>query len=90
MLGCIDCSGRGDLGVIISGVSLNFNEPWTEGLEIFSFLLAVLGTVGLGLLVGEEVECDSSLVSGGGDEAGMFCAGEDMPLSQLVALFAVG
>jgi hypothetical protein len=89
MLGCIDCWDRGDLGVISSGVSFNCNGSWTERLEIFSFILADLGTVGLGLLVDEEVECDSSLVSGGRGEAGMFCAGEDMPLSQLVALFAV-
>jgi hypothetical protein len=79
MLGCWD---RGDLGVISSGVSLNCNGSWTEGLQIFSLRLADLGTVGLGLLVEEEVECDFSVVSGGG--------GEDMPLSQLVALFAVG
>jgi hypothetical protein len=66
MLGYIDCWDRGDLGVISSGVSLNCNGSWTEGLEIFSFLLTDLGTVGLGLLVEEEVECDSSQVSGEG------------------------
>jgi hypothetical protein len=80
MLGCIDCWDRGDLGAIRSGVSLNCNGFWTEGLEIFSFLLADLRTVGLGLLVDKEVERDSSLVSGGGGEAGMFCAGEEVPL----------
>jgi hypothetical protein len=62
----------------------------TPSLSRFSFLLIDLGTVGLDLLMDEEVECDSSLVSGGGVETGMFCAGENMPLSQLEALFAVG
>jgi hypothetical protein len=59
---------------------LNCNGSWT------SFLLADLGTVGLGLLVDEEVECDSSLVSEGGGEEGMFCAGEEMQLSQYPCL----
>jgi hypothetical protein len=91
MFGCIDCCDRGDLDAIKSGVSFNCNVSWIEGLEIclvlkprsrFSFLLVDLGTGGLDLLVDEEVECDSSLVSGGRGEAGIFCDGEDMRLSQ--------
>jgi hypothetical protein len=59
-------------------------------LSRFSFLLVDLGKVGRDLLVVEEFKCDSSPVAVEGCDAGMFFAGEDMPLSQLVALIAVG
>jgi hypothetical protein len=55
-----------------------------------TFLLVTLGTGGRDLLVAEESECDLSLVSEGQGEAGILCAGEDMPVSQLPDFLADG
>jgi hypothetical protein len=38
----------------------------------------------------EESECDSSPVAGRGGEAGMFCSGEGMQLSQSTGFLAAG
>jgi hypothetical protein len=49
-----------------------------------------LGTEGLGLLVAEGSERDSSPTSGGGGEEGLLCAGENKPVSEVPGILVVG
>jgi hypothetical protein len=79
-----------------------WTEVWAEGPELrvllerdlccplihFALLLVVFGTEGRDLLLAEESEWDSSAVSGGGVEAGKYCASEDTPASQLSNVLA--
>jgi hypothetical protein len=80
-----------DIGLLRSGISVDWNAFWAERWETcfllecvlpcFVLVVVTLGTGGRDLLVAEESECDSSPVSEGRGEAGIFCAGEDMPVS---------
>jgi hypothetical protein len=67
-------------------MSVDCNEFWDTPFLLES-VDVVLGLVvrrgGRDLLVAEKSEFASSPVSGGEGEAGIFCAGEDMPVSQL-------
>jgi hypothetical protein len=105
MLACVGCWNCRGLDPVGPGKSADCNKPWSEGLKLCSFrgyvvpccwaacwpfVLVNLGTDRRDLRVTEESDCDTTPVSGGGGEAGMFCAGEDMPVSQFAVSLAAG
>jgi hypothetical protein len=101
----VDCRNWRELATVGAGNSVDCNQLGSEGLKLCSshryvvscgsvaacpFVLVNLETKRRDLRATEESERYSSLVAGGGGEAGMVCSGEGMSRSQLTGFLAAG